>query len=148
MVRAGPLMARAAVRTFGVVIVLCALHRKLRRRALTLFIVGTAYRWRSTRVRVADIPSASPTTSLTGGRHERRGTIALTWRAEAAHHEVDARLRNVLGLKPGAATSDHSVCRGAPRSSTSFDWLTSITAGSRLARSQPTMAPEPACRTV
>jgi len=56
MVRAGPLMARAAVRTFGVVIVLCALHPKLRRRALTLFIVGTAYRWRSTRVRVADIP--------------------------------------------------------------------------------------------
>jgi len=91
--RNGPrrsLMARAAVRTFGVVIVLCALHPKLRARAHALHR-GTAYRWRSTRVRVADIPLASPTTSLTGGRHERRGTIALTWRAEAAHHEVDAR---------------------------------------------------------
>jgi len=59
-------MARAAVRTFGVVIVLCALHPKLRRRALTLFIVERPIAGDRREFESPTFPSASPTTSLTG----------------------------------------------------------------------------------
>jgi mycofactocin system glycosyltransferase len=103
MVRAGPLMARAAVRTFGIVILISALHPKLRRRALTLFIVGTAYRWRSTRVRVADIPlgvadDAAYGAGVMGGAIRSRSLGALTPHITKS----TLGLRNVLGLKPGA----------------------------------------------
>ncbi len=103
MVRAGPLMARAAVRTFGVVIVLCALHPKLRRRALTLFIVGTAYRWRSTRVRVADIP-LGVADDVAYGVGVMSGAVRSRSLGALKPHITKSTLglRNVLGLKPGA----------------------------------------------
>jgi mycofactocin system glycosyltransferase len=105
MVRAGPLMARAAVRTFGVVIVLSALHPKLRRRALTLFVVGTAYRWRSTRVRAADIPlgvadDVAYGAGVISGAVRSRSLGALTPHITKS----TLGLRNVLGLKPGAGS--------------------------------------------
>ena len=103
MVRAGPLLARAAVRTFGIVILLSALHPKLRRRALTLFVVGTAYRWRSTRVRVADIPlgmadDVAYGAGVMSGAVRSRSLGALKPRITKS----TLGLRSVLGLKPGA----------------------------------------------
>jgi mycofactocin glycosyltransferase len=58
MVRAGGPLARAVIRTFGVVVLLCALHPRLRTRALALYAVGTMWRWRSERLDVRDIPLA------------------------------------------------------------------------------------------
>ncbi|HEY5262804.1 MAG TPA: mycofactocin biosynthesis glycosyltransferase MftF [Acidimicrobiales bacterium] len=105
MVRAGPLMARAAVRTFGVVILISALHPKLRRRALTLFVVGTAYRWRSTRVRLADVPlgvadDVAYGTGVISGAIRSRSLGAL----KPHITKSTLGLRNVLGLKPGAGS--------------------------------------------
>jgi mycofactocin system glycosyltransferase len=103
MVRAGPLMARAAVRTFGIVILLSALHPKLRRRALTLFVVGTAYRWRSTRVRATDIP-LGVADDLAYGIGVMSGAMRSRSLAALKPHITKSTLglRNVLGLKPGA----------------------------------------------
>jgi hypothetical protein len=103
MVRAGPLMARAAVRTFGIVIVLSALHPKLRRRALTLFIVGTAYRWRSTRVHVADIP-LGVADDVAYGAGVMSGAVRSRSLGALKPHITKSTLglRGVLGLKPGA----------------------------------------------
>jgi hypothetical protein len=103
MVRAGPLMARAAVRTFGVLILLSALHPKLRRRALWLFAVGTAYRWRSARVRATDIPlgvadDVAYGAGVMSGALRSRSLGALTPHITKS----TLGLRNVLGLKPGA----------------------------------------------
>jgi mycofactocin glycosyltransferase len=104
MVRAGPLMARAAVRTFGTLILLSALHPKLRRRALVLFAVGTAYRWRSARLRAADVPLGIADDTAYGvgvmsGAVRSRSLGALTPHITKS----TLGLRNVLGLKPGAS---------------------------------------------
>jgi hypothetical protein len=103
MVRAGPLMARAAVRTFGILILLSALHPRLRRRAFILFAVGTAYRWRSARLRVADIPlgvadDVAYGTGVMSGAVRSRSLGALKPHITRS----TLGLRNVLGLKPGA----------------------------------------------
>ena len=58
MIGAGGPLARALVRNFGVVVLAGALHPKLRRRALTLFVIGTAWRWRNTRLHLTDVPFA------------------------------------------------------------------------------------------
>jgi len=58
MVRAGGPLARATVRTFGVVLLLCALHPRLRTRALGLFILGSAWRWRHEQFHPTDVPFA------------------------------------------------------------------------------------------
>jgi mycofactocin system glycosyltransferase len=103
MVRAGPLMARAAVRTFGLVIVACALHPKLRRRALTLFVVGTAYRWRSTRLRVVDIPLGVADDAAYGAGVMSGAVRSRSLGALKPHiTKSTLGLRTVLGLKPGA----------------------------------------------
>ena len=105
MVRAGPLMARAVVRTFGLVIVLSALHPKLRRRALTLFVVGTAYRWRSTRLRLADIPLGVADDVAYGAGVMSGAVRSRTLGALKPHiTKSTLGLRNVLGLKPGAGS--------------------------------------------
>jgi hypothetical protein len=56
MIRSGGPLARAAVRTFGPLVLVAALHPKLRRRALALYVVGTAWRWRRARVHLSDVP--------------------------------------------------------------------------------------------
>jgi mycofactocin system glycosyltransferase len=58
MLRAGGPLARSLVRTFGVVVLASALHPRLRRRALTLFALGTLWRWRHSRLHLADVPLA------------------------------------------------------------------------------------------
>lgn len=103
MVRAGPLMARAAVRTFGLAIVLCAIHPKLRRRALTLFVMGTAYRWRSTRVHPLDVPLGVADDVAYGAGVISGAVRARSFGALKPHiTKSTLGLRNVLGLKPGA----------------------------------------------
>ncbi len=56
MVRAGGPLARGVVRTFGAFLLLGAIHPRLRRRLLALFLVGSAWRWRRQRVRVTELP--------------------------------------------------------------------------------------------
>lgn len=58
MVKSGGPLARATVRTFGPLLLLFALHPKLRRRVLALFVVGTAWRWRKTQLHPLDVPVA------------------------------------------------------------------------------------------
>jgi hypothetical protein len=85
------------------VILLSALHPKLRRRALTLFVVGTAYRWRSTRVRATDIP-LGVADDLAYGIGVMSGAMRSRSLAALKPHITKSTLglRNVLGLKPGA----------------------------------------------
>ncbi len=103
MVRAGPLMARAVVRTFGIAILMSAVHPKLRRRALALFVVGTAYRWRSARLRVTDVPLAVAD-DVAYGAGVMSGAIRSRSLGALKPHITKSTLglRNVLGLKPGA----------------------------------------------
>jgi mycofactocin system glycosyltransferase len=105
MVRAGPLMARSIVRTFGIAVLLCALHPVLRRRALTLFIVGTAYRWRSARLRVTDIP-LGVADDVAYGVGVMSGAMRSRSLGALKPHIIKSTLglRNVLGLKPGASS--------------------------------------------
>ena len=58
MLKSGGPLARATVRTFGPLLLLFALHPKLRRRVLALFVFGTAWRWRKTRLHPLDVPVA------------------------------------------------------------------------------------------
>jgi hypothetical protein len=105
MVRAGPLMARSIVRTFGLLIVVCALHPKLRRRALTLFVVGSAYRWRSAHLRVVDIP-LGVADDVAYGAGVMSGAVRSRSLGALKPHITKSTLglRNVLGLKPGAGS--------------------------------------------
>jgi hypothetical protein len=50
----GP-MARALVRTYGPALLVAALHPRLRSRALGVWAVGSAFRYRSTRPRPTDV---------------------------------------------------------------------------------------------
>ena len=56
MLKAGGPLSRALVRTFGPLVLVSALHPRLRRRALFLYAVGTAWRWRNKRVVLSDVP--------------------------------------------------------------------------------------------
>jgi len=56
MLRAGGPLARTVVRTFGVVLLVAALHPRLRSRALLLFAAGTAWRWRHHPLHITDVP--------------------------------------------------------------------------------------------
>lgn len=58
ILRAGGPLARAVVRTFGPLVVLAALHPRLRRKALIVFALGTAWRWRRTEFHASDVPLA------------------------------------------------------------------------------------------
>ncbi|HUX04992.1 MAG TPA: mycofactocin biosynthesis glycosyltransferase MftF [Acidimicrobiales bacterium] len=50
--------ARAVVRTYGPLLAVAALHPRLRRRALALYALGTAWRWRHEPLRTRDVPLA------------------------------------------------------------------------------------------
>ena len=58
MLRAGVPLARSVIRTFGAAVLVSALHPRLRRQALLLFVVGTVARGRSVRMRVDEVPVA------------------------------------------------------------------------------------------
>lgn len=106
MMRAGPPMARAVVRQFGLVVLLFALHPRVRTRAILLFVVGTAWRWRNTRLVPSDIPLAIADDAAYGvGLLE--GAVASRTLAALIPHVTKSTLglRNVLGLKPGTRTN-------------------------------------------
>jgi len=101
MVSAGGPMARAVIRTFGVVVLVGALHPRLRRRTLALFAIGTLWRWRHHRVHARDLPLgviddlAYGTGVFTGAWHEKT-LRALT--PEVTRSALG--VREVLGLPP------------------------------------------------
>jgi mycofactocin system glycosyltransferase len=102
MVRAGGPLSRALVRTFGPLVLLAALHPKLRRRALLVFAVGTAWRWRRTRFHASDVPLA-----LTDDLAYSVGVGQGAWRTKSLKAltphitKSSLSLRALLGLKGG-----------------------------------------------
>ena len=100
MIRSGGPLARAAVRTFGPLMLVAALHPRLRRRALALYAVGTAWRWRRTRVHPGDVPLAAADDLAYS-----LGVFEGAWRAKtlrALTPEVikpSMSVREMLGLK-------------------------------------------------
>jgi len=112
--RSGAAMARALVRTFGVVILALAIPRQFRRRALALFIVGTAYRWRSTRLHLGDVPLAVADDVAYGvgvwrGALRSRSTAALRPRFTRS----TIGLRDLLGRPPSDDSSRPPVTSSA-----------------------------------
>lgn len=106
MVRAGGPMARATVRTFGVVLLLCALHPRLRARALGLFLVGFAWRWRHEQFHPTDVPFALADdlaygTGVLGGALRARSWRSLT--PDITKSTVG--LREIMGLPKGVASN-------------------------------------------
>lgn len=99
MMRAGGPLARAVVRTFGVVVLVSALHPRLRARALALYAVGTMWRWRSERLDVRDVPLAivddlAYSTGVFHGALRARTLRALT--PNITKSEIG--LREILGI--------------------------------------------------
>jgi mycofactocin system glycosyltransferase len=101
IIGAGGPLARAVVRTYALPLLVAALHPRMRRRALALFAVGTAWRWRTTRVRITDIPLAVGDDLAYGV-----GVLRGAWRSRTlgalTPHVTKSTLglREVLGLKP------------------------------------------------
>lgn len=96
---AGPL-ARSLVRTFGPALLMLALVPRLRRRALLVFALGTAWRFRHQRPHLSDIPlaladDAAYCAGVVKGAIEQRSFVSLTPRVNPS----SVRLRDVLGLK-------------------------------------------------
>jgi mycofactocin system glycosyltransferase len=107
MSRSGGPLARSVVRTYGPLVLIATLHPKLRRRALVLFVIGTAWRWRRSRVRVADVPLAIADDLAYGvgvwrGAWRSRSLRALTPQITKS----SIGLREILGLKD---KSDESI---------------------------------------
>jgi mycofactocin glycosyltransferase len=106
MVRAGGPLARATVRTFGVALLLCALHPRLRARALGLFLIGSAWRWRHEQFHPTDVPFALADDLAYG-----TGVITGAWRARSWQSltpditKSTVGLREILGLPQGSATN-------------------------------------------
>lgn len=103
MVAAGGPLSRAVVRNFGLFVLSAGLHPRLRRRALAVFAVGTAWRWRGSRVHLTDIPLAVADDAAYGV-----GVVQGAWRSRSLSalkpHVTKSTLglREVLGLKPRA----------------------------------------------
>jgi mycofactocin system glycosyltransferase len=103
MVRAGGPLARAIVRTFGLALLLAALHPRLRTRAAALFVLGTAWRWRHDQFHPTDVPFAV-VDDLAYGTGVFRGALrARSLRALTPDvTKSSLGLRDVLGL-PGSS---------------------------------------------
>jgi len=101
---AGGPLARSAVRTFGPLLLLLALHPKLRKRALTIYAAGTLWRWRGSRFSPADLPlgmadDAAYSVGVVRGAVKHKSLIPL--KPDITKSTIG--LRDVLGLeKPKA----------------------------------------------
>jgi mycofactocin glycosyltransferase len=105
MLRAGGPLARSLVRTFGPLVVLAALHPRLRRKALIIFALGTAWRWRRTQFHASDVPLAladdlAYSVGVGRGAWHSRSLRALTPDVVKSSLSV----RELLGLKSANAT--------------------------------------------
>jgi mycofactocin system glycosyltransferase len=94
MIRAGGPLARGVVRTFGVALLLAALHPRLRVRALVLFAVGTAWRWRHHRPHVTDIPLGVADDLAYGV-----GVAQGAWRAKSLRSLIPHVTKSSMGLR-------------------------------------------------
>jgi mycofactocin system glycosyltransferase len=94
MARAGGPLARAVVRTFGVVVLLTALHPRLRTRALVLFAIGTMWRWRGERLDVRDVPLAVVDDLAYG-----TGVLHGAWRAKTMRALMPNITKSEIGLR-------------------------------------------------
>jgi mycofactocin system glycosyltransferase len=96
MVRAGAPLARAIVRTYGPLVLLAALHPRLRRRAMLIFVVGTAWRWRRAKFHASDVPLA-----VADDLAYSAGVVKGAWRAKslkALTPQISKSSLNVLEL--------------------------------------------------
>lgn len=99
MVRAGGPLARGFVRTFGIALLVAALHPRLRKRALTLFAVGTLWRWRHQRPHLRELPLGIADDLAYG-----IGVFQGVWRFKSLRSvrptitRSTMRIRDVLGL--------------------------------------------------
>jgi mycofactocin system glycosyltransferase len=99
MVRAGAPLARGVVRSFGGVVLLTALHPRLRTRALVLFAVGTAWRWRHQRPYVTDIPLGLVDDLAYGAGVVQGAWQTKSFRSLTPHvTKSSMRLREALGI--------------------------------------------------
>jgi mycofactocin system glycosyltransferase len=100
MVRAGGPLARAIVRTFGPLLLLVALHPKIRRKALLIFAAGTAWRWRRSEFHASDVPLA-----LADDLAYSAGVAKGAWRVKSLKaltpkiSKSSLNLRELLGFK-------------------------------------------------
>ncbi|MHB8379203.1 MAG: mycofactocin biosynthesis glycosyltransferase MftF [Acidimicrobiales bacterium] len=94
MIRAGGALARGVVRTFGSALLLMALHPRLRTRALVLFAVGTAWRWRHRRLRVTDIPFGVADDLAYGV-----GVVQGAWQTKSFRPLTPRIVKSSLGLR-------------------------------------------------
>ncbi len=100
MVRAGGPLARGTVRTFGAALLLAALHPGLRTKALTLFFLGSAWRWRHRRVDIADIPLGVADDLAYG-----IGVIRGAWTAKSLVALTPQIMKPAMGLREALGLS-------------------------------------------
>lgn len=110
MVRAAGPLARSLTRTFGGALLLIALHPRLRTRALIVFALGTAWRWRRRRFHVIDLPLAvlddlAYGSGVAKGAWQTRSFRTLTPRITKS----SMGLREVLGFRKIAISNDDEV---------------------------------------
>lgn len=105
---AGGPLARAAVRSYGPVLLLAALHPKLRRPALSVFAAGTAWRWHDRRdFALSDVPvamadDAAYATGVWLGAWKKRSLRAITPRVTGSTAGLRAALQQRTKSPPNA----------------------------------------------
>ena len=108
VLNAGGPLARSVVRTFGTGLLAAALHPRLRKGAVAIFVVGTAWRWRHERPRLGDVPLAVAD-DLAYGTGVWRGAWKAKSLTSLTPHitKPSMSLRDVLGLsRPRAGVRD------------------------------------------
>ena len=110
MVRAGGPLARSLTRTFGAALLVTALHPRLRKRALIVFVLGTAWRWRGHRFHVTDLPlvvldDLAYGSGVAKGAWQTRSLRVLTPRITKS----SLGLRDVLGFRNTSISKDDDV---------------------------------------